>query len=63
MHKQRLMAESSKQNPAHRNNRLQVPLTNEEKTEVRVRAAREDKSMAQYAREKLFGEKAEAVPA
>lgn len=62
MHKQSTMPESSKDQRAERDNRLQVPLTDDEKTEIRVRAARQDKSMAEYAREQLFSEP-EAIPA
>jgi len=46
-----------------RDRRLNVPLSDEEKQEVRMSAARAGKSMAQYVRDQLFGEKTEAVPA
>jgi len=55
------MAQSSKQGK-EREQRLHIPLSDEEKTDVRVRAAREDKSMAAYVRDQLFGE-TESVPA
>jgi len=45
-----------------RENRLNIPLTDEEKREVRIRAAREDKPMTKYVREILFSD-SEAVPA
>lgn len=56
------MAQSSKQDSPEREQRLHIPLSDEEKTSVRVRAAREDKSMAAYVRDQLFGE-TESVPA
>jgi hypothetical protein len=58
----RTMAEASKGAKRKRESRLNIPLTEEEKREVRIRAAREDKAMTEYVREILFSEE-DAVPA
>lgn len=55
------MADTDKDRP-ERNKRLNVPLSEDEKQQVRMEAAREGKPMAQYVRDRLFGER-EAVPA
>jgi len=55
------MEDTSKDRP-DRDKRLNVPMTEEEKQEARMEAARAGKSMAAWAREKMFGQK-EAVPA
>jgi plasmid stability protein len=56
------MAEASKDPKRKRESRLNIPLTEGEKREVRIRAAREDKPMTKYVRELLFSD-SEAVPA
>lgn len=55
------MADSHKEKPT-RDRRLNIPLSDEEKTEIRIRAAREDKAMTEYVRGILFGDD-EPVPA
>lgn len=55
------MADTDKDRP-ERDKRLNVPLSEQEKHEVRMEAAREGKAMAQYVRDQLFGE-TKKVPA
>lgn len=55
------MADTDKDRP-DRDKRLNVPLSEKEKQQVRMEAARQGKAMAKYVRDRLFGDR-EAVPA
>ena len=62
MTNKRIMPDTDKDRP-DRTKRLNVPLTPDEKEQIRMEAAREGKQMAPYVRDKLFGEDPKAVPA
>lgn len=55
------MAHSDKDSP-DRDDYVRVLLTEEEKTELRVKAARQNLTMSEYIRDLVFGEE-QAVPA